>query len=63
MNNESNRPQVPCMPNACPNMVLAMAYILDQMWADIYEPELGLARGTIYPGLDKPFIGEGSSCK
>ena len=45
-------------PSGCPHMVLAMAYILDQIWADVYEPEIGLCRGTIFPGLDKPFIGE-----
>ncbi|MBR5479971.1 MAG: spore coat associated protein CotJA [Clostridia bacterium] len=39
-------------------MVLAMAYILNQVWADTYEPQMALHRGTLFPGLDKPFIGE-----
>ena len=45
-------------PSGCPQMVLAMAYILSQVWADTYEPQMALHRGTLFPGLDKPFIGE-----
>ena len=45
-------------PSGCPQMVLAMAYILSQVWADTYEPQMALHRGTLVPGLDKPFIGE-----
>lgn len=37
---------------------LAMAYIPFQKWETPYEPEVGLSRGTIFPSLDKPFIGE-----
>ena len=37
---------------------LAMAYV---MWQDgigkVYPPEEGLDRGTIFPELDKPFLG------
>ena len=62
MNSENTKPPVqkPDVPTpcGCPHMVLAMAYVLDQIWADTYEPEIGLCRGTIFPGLDKPFIGE-----
>ena len=37
---------------------LAMAYVPFQQWEKPYEPEVALKRGTIFPGLDKPFIGE-----
>lgn len=37
---------------------LAMAYVPVQCWEQIYEPDTGLTRGTIFPDLDKPFIGE-----
>lgn len=38
---------------------LAMAYVPRQKWNDIYQPDVGFSRGTIFPALDKPFIGEG----
>ncbi len=63
-NSQNNQPMQPnCLPNNYPHMVLAMAYVLDQIWSEVYEPELGLARATIFPGLDKPFIGEEMPCK
>lgn len=37
---------------------LAMAYVPIQQWEQLYEPSLGLKRGTIFAQLDKPFIGE-----
>lgn len=46
------------------NMVPAMAYVPTQVWSDIYCPEEGLARGTIFAVLDKPFEGrQGACCK
>ena len=44
----------------CPKMVLAIAYVLDQSWETPYEISKGLERGTIFQGLDKPFLGGGS---
>lgn len=41
-----------------PNTPLAMAYVPMQKWETPYEPEVGFDRGTIFPGLDKPYIGE-----
>lgn len=48
------------MPNemADMQMALAMAYVPYQEWGDIYEVDMALARGTLFPELDKPFIGE-----
>ena len=37
---------------------LAMAYVPFQMWEKPYEADVGLSRGTIFPSIDKPFIGE-----
>lgn len=39
-------------------LALAMGFVPVQAWEDPYEPELALARGTIFPALDKPFLGE-----
>ena len=36
----------------------AMAYVPVQPWGDTYELDTALARGTLFPCLDKPFIGE-----
>lgn len=36
----------------------AMAYVPFQTWRKVYDPSVALDRGTIFPELDKPFIGE-----
>ena len=36
----------------------AMAYVPFQMWETPYEDDVALSRGTVFPCLDKPFIGE-----
>ena len=36
----------------------AMAFVPFQPWQNLYEPEVGFTRGTIFVDLDKPFIGE-----
>lgn len=36
----------------------AMAYVPYQQWETPYDAEVGLSRGTVFPSLDKPFIGE-----
>lgn len=39
--------------------VLAMARVTVQTWpAEVYDGETALARGTLYPALDLPFIGK-----
>ncbi len=37
---------------------LAMAYVPFQKWEKPYDAETALCRGTLFPSLDKPFIGE-----
>ncbi len=39
-------------------MALAMAYVPFQMWETPYEDDVAFSRGTVFPCLDKPFIGE-----
>lgn len=38
---------------------LAMVYVPMQPWEEPYELEKGLNSGTIFPGLDLPFLGGG----
>ena len=37
---------------------LAMGFVPVQAWEEPYDDDLALARGTIFPALDKPFLGE-----
>lgn len=37
---------------------LAMAYVPMQKWRELYEPEMGFSRGTIFKELDLPFLGD-----
>lgn len=37
---------------------LAMAFVPAQSFDAPYEPALAFSRGTIFPALDKPFLGE-----
>ena len=37
---------------------LAMAYVPSQPWDQLYEPDVALARGTLFRSLDLPWIGE-----
>lgn len=36
---------------------LAMAYVRRQRLDKMYQPEMALIRGTLFPELDKPFCG------
>lgn len=50
---ELNPTPLPAMP------VVAMAYVPFQQFNTTYSPEKGLEMGTIFPELDKPFLGGG----
>lgn len=52
------------MREMCPQNfpALAMAYVPVQKWQNLYTPEVGFHRGTIFAELDKPFIGEEAVC-
>lgn len=41
-----------------PEMPVGMCYVPMQKWGKPYDVIVGLNRGTIFPELDKPFIGE-----
>lgn len=41
----------------CENQVVAMAYVPWQNFYKVYEPEKALMVGTIFPELNKPFLG------
>lgn len=41
---------------------VAMAYIPYQQNADSYDAEKALSRGTLFPVLDKPFLGRAGCC-
>ena len=43
------------------HMAHGMCYVPLQKWEDIYSPEEGFARGTIFAQLDKSYIGR--KCK
>lgn len=42
---------------------VAMAYVPWQNWYSVYDLEKGLAVGTIFPELDKPFLGVRGGCR
>lgn len=36
----------------------AMAYVPLQSWEKTYDPAVAIDRGTVFPELDKPFLGK-----
>lgn len=52
---ESYRPTSPLPKNPVP----AMAYIPFQQFNQPYSSQEGFKKGTLFPCLDKPFLGEG----
>lgn len=38
---------------------LGMAYVPFQEWETPYDDNIAIMRGTIFPALDLPFLGEG----
>ena len=41
----------------------AMAYVPWQHWHRVYDLDKSLACGTIFPELDKPFLGVRGGCR
>ena len=50
------KPDLPCV--CLDSLPLAMAYVPMQRWGELYTPSVALDRGTMFPPLDLPFIGE-----
>ena len=45
-------------PTPLPSVVVeAMAYVPFQQYKTVYSEDKGFERGTIFPELDKPFLG------
>ena len=44
-------------------IALAMCYVPMQEWTEAYDPDVALNRGTLFPALDKPFLGEKVSAR
>jgi hypothetical protein len=40
------------------SLPLSMSYTPMQQWENLYDPEVGLSRGTLFACLDLPFIGK-----
>ena len=56
--NEMRRPcECGMEQHSLENFPLAMAYVRWQKMDRMYQPELALCRGTLFPELDKPFCG------
>lgn len=58
MENNSTMNAPVMTPECGRNPVLAMARVPVQTWSATYDPDVALARGTIFPNLDLPFIGK-----
>ena len=60
MNNNQTQAATPnCVDSLfCKMPSLAMAYVPMQPWMQLYEPDVGFVRGTIFGQLDLPFLGE-----
>jgi len=54
---EPARTHKPPVPPVQEPMVLAMGYVPNQVWQQLYEPADGLHKGTIFRQLDLPFEG------
>ena len=54
-----------CKTGKCPltGYPLAMVYSPEQGFENLYEPEDGLSRGTIFAALDFPFEGDTGRCR
>lgn len=42
------------LPSSLP---LAMAYVPIQKFGETFPPEVAIVKGTLFPDLDKPFLG------
>ena len=53
---ENNNVNSPCVCGA-EEGVLAMAKVPMQSWCQVYDSSTALARGTLFPALDLPYLG------
>ena len=45
--------------HANPNKMIAMCYVPMQVWENLYDDDTAYHVGTIFPSLNKPFLGGG----
>lgn len=57
-NNNGDNTQMPCDSIDPALLSLAMGFVPAQIWETPYDLDIALKRGTIFPSLDKPFLGE-----
>ena len=53
---ENNNTNSPCICGS-EEGVLAMAKVPMQPWCQVYDSSTALARGTLFPALDLPYLG------
>ena len=58
----SCRRPMPTMADPLSEYPLAMAYVPWQYFNTVYEPDCALKHGTIFPELNKPFLGKRGCC-
>lgn len=52
-----------CMESSMDTFPLAMAYVPMQRFTSVYELNEALKYGTIFPELNKPFMGSKGGCR
>ena len=55
----NTKPALPLRMPESQKLSLAMAFVPDQLWEQPYENDVALYRGTLFPSLDLPFLGDG----
>lgn len=55
---ENSKPHIPNDSIDPRLLALAMGFVPRQTWEKPYDFEMALRRGTLFPALDKPFLGE-----
>ena len=57
------RPSAPCTRNDLSSFPLAMTYTPMQQFQTVYDIKEALKYGTIFPELNKPFMGWKGGCR
>ena len=52
-----------CSADQLLGMSLAIAYVPWQHWNQTYHLDKAMQTGTIFPELDKPFLGKRGACR
>ena len=52
-----------CAKDQLFGMSMAIAYVPWQYWNQTYQLDKAMQAGTIFPELDKPFLGKRGACR